>query len=121
MFDVRDDGSVWSLEGVPIPLYTDARGYLQFTHKGKTYSVHREVALKFIPNPNSLPTVNHKNGVKTNNRVENLEWLSHADNTSHANDLGLVKRQKLSCDDVRKIRRLYNAGDTKASLSRLTA
>lgn len=50
---------------------------------GNVY-VHRAVALAFIPNPNNLSDVNHKDGNKANNKIENLEWLSRGDNHRHA-------------------------------------
>lgn len=48
-------------------------------------ALHRLVAKCFIPNPNNLPFVNHKDTVKTNNHVDNLEWISHRENVSHGN------------------------------------
>lgn len=71
------------------------KGYLQvgLSNKGdKTFRVHRLVAEAFIPNPNNLPQVNHKDGNKKNNRVDNLEWISNYDNMQHAIKLGLTKK-----------------------------
>lgn len=50
----------------------------------KKFLVHRLVAETYIPNPNNLTQVNHKNGVRTDNRLENLEWVSCSDNHKHA-------------------------------------
>lgn len=62
-------------------------GYLYVNlHKDgqrKTITVHRLVAKAFIPNPNNLGTVNHKDEVKTNNTVGNLEWMSQKDNNNY--------------------------------------
>lgn len=49
----------------------------------RTMSVHRLVAEAFIPNPDGLTEVNHRDEDKTNNNAENLEWISHADNTNY--------------------------------------
>ena len=58
-------------------------------NKRKVALVHRLVAEAFIPNPNNLPQVNHKDGNKLNNNVTNLEWCSEQDNMLHAFATGL--------------------------------
>ena len=60
----------------------------------KRCSVHRLVATAFIPNPNNLPIVNHLDGVKNNNNVENLEWTTVSGNALHAHQAGLIGYQK---------------------------
>lgn len=75
--------------------FSDKQGYLRVgltkNNVRKQFGVHRLVALTFIPNPENKPTVNHKNGIKYDNNVENLEWATVGENTQHAYDKGLLK------------------------------
>lgn len=71
--------------------------------KSKNHYVHRLVAEAFIPNEHSKPEVNHLNGNKTCNRVENLAWATHAENVQHAYDTGLSKKS-LGRYNARKVR-----------------
>jgi hypothetical protein len=56
--------------------------------------LHRLIAGTFIPNPENKPFVNHKNGIKTDNRAENLEWVSHQENVQDAYEKGFNSSAK---------------------------
>jgi|LakMenEpi03Aug12_release.lakeMendotaPanAssembly.Ray.scaffolds.fasta_scaffold777394_2 hypothetical protein len=75
--------------------------------KRKTCYVHRLVAKKYIPNPENKPCVNHINGIKDDNRVENLEWCTYKENTNHAIENGLFNVRKLTLEQVEEIRNKY--------------
>ena len=96
------------------------QGYLQVTLylDGKPHwrKVHRLVGFAFIDNPFGKPDINHKNGIKHDNRAENLEWVTKSENGLHAfrvlkiqpNRPGLGKpshRRKLTSDQIREIRK----------------
>jgi DNA-binding Xre family transcriptional regulator len=96
---------------------------------GKMYpvTVHRLVAKAFIPNPENKETINHKNGVKTDNRVSNLEWHTRSENVKHAYDvLGVPTMKgeknassKLTDQQVREIKTaLLDEKVNQAELSR---
>lgn len=78
-----------------LKLCSDKAGYMivclskEGTHQ--TLKVHRLVANAFIPNPNEKKEVNHINGIKWDNRLENLEWNTTSENQKHAYSIGLNK------------------------------
>lgn len=67
----------------------------------KKYSVHRLVAKSFIENSNESLEINHKNGIKTDNRVENLEWITRSENELHAYKMNLAKNTEKQRNAVR--------------------
>ena len=90
-----------------------------------TKLVHRLVAYAFIPNPLNKSCVNHVNGIKTDNRVENLEWVTQKENIHHAIDSGLSNqkgedhpKRKLSEREVRNIRECLSKGRTHSEVSK---
>jgi hypothetical protein len=88
--------------------------------KGRSYRIHRLVAEAFIPKSENKTDVNHINGDKTDNRVENLEWCTKKQNSQHAIDTGLLvppifrgeenSNSKLKNETVMDLRALYKSG-----------
>ena len=74
----------------------DSNGYraveLYLNNNGYTVGIHRLVALAFIPNPENKPEVNHKDRNRSNNNVENLEWVTQSENIAHAYRNGVKPR-----------------------------
>lgn len=96
-YSIDENGVVINnFTGRIIKPHTDLNGYqrigIRVGGKQKNFYIHRLVAGAFIENPNNKETVNHKNGVKSDNSVVNLEWMTNKENLKHAYNTGLKKR-----------------------------
>ncbi len=106
---VSDLGRIKSLKGKKEIILTpsDRNGYLKVSlsknSKVKDITIHRLVMETFIPNNENKTQVNHINGIKTDNRLENLEWSNASENALHAFKLGLRKNEKGDNATYRKV------------------
>ena len=84
----------------------DSKGYLKVTlsknNRQRTFRIHVLVAKTFISNPENKPEVNHKDGNKHNNHIDNLEWNTRRENEIHAYQKGLAKPSKKQKEAVAK-------------------
>lgn len=118
IFTLKTPGARGKVGNTPRRLYPamSSNGYLRVTLTSKDNilrtSVHRLVASIFIPNPENKPMVNHKDGIKFHNNVDNLEWVTSSENNKHAIYSGIVRKLpnglKLSLDEVENIRDRFN-------------
>ena len=88
-YKITKDGDVFSIRSnrfLKLNYKKNGYVYIELNVDGvaKTHRVHRLVAEVFIPNPENKPFVNHKDGVKSNNHIENLEWVTGTENNLHA-------------------------------------
>ena len=92
----------------------DSKGALcvWFTHNKRNMSrrVHRLLALTFLPNPENKPQVNHKDGNRKNNHIDNLEWATQEENMYHAKINGLTNQPKINWEVAQEIIRRYDQG-----------
>lgn len=95
-------GSPRKQKGIVMKPYCGKNGYpiaiLSKDGRKKTHTVHRLMALNFLPNPENKRTVNHMDGIKTNNRLSNLEWATDKENVNHAWRIGLSKPRNTNTD-----------------------
>lgn len=132
---VDTNGIVYSSLFPNRPMYSrlDAKGYpgvmIKTNGKLRGFKVHRLVAQTFIPNPDNKPCVNHIDNDKTNNKLENLEWVTYLENTAHAIRQGRMKypkgrkrelgnNSKLFEHQVSEIRVLKSQGDTNVAIAK---
>lgn len=121
----RSSGEYYTIRPRVLKQRLNSDGYCQVTvgfHSKRTVvRVHRLVAMAFIPNPQNKEEVNHIDFDRTNNRVDNLEWVSHSDNIKYSaiNNKEVISASKAGAnngratyteDDVRKIREMYDNG-----------
>lgn len=130
-YKVSNLGNVFSIKSNKLlKFHYGSCGYLNvFLYNGhnkkKTKKIHRLVATAFLPNPEQLKEVNHKDGNKRNNTIINLEWVTSAQNVRHAFDTGLRTAKgesnnfsKLSETEVKLIRKLKSEGHPLTKLSK---
>lgn len=94
-YGITDDGRVWSANKNGWLSPANAGGYKvavlrRAGRKRRSFYVHRLVALTWLPNPEGKSDVNHIDGDKANNRLDNLEWATRAENQAHAAREGLL-------------------------------
>lgn len=93
-----------------------SKGYPRVNLAGCVYFVHRLIAMAFLQNPQGLPQINHRNGVKTDNRPANIEWCTNQQNRDHAVDHGLhatgpkPNLRKYNPEQVAEFITLYQSG-----------
>jgi len=105
-YQVSDTGRVKrSINGKMLRPVRYSNGYYVVNLSGRRIGVHRLVGLAFIPNPDGLPQINHKNEIKTDNRVENLEWCD----SKYNNNYGL-RNQKVSVSLSKPVKQLTRDG-----------
>lgn len=127
-FEISNYGQLRNIKTNTIYKTTfNKRGYVQVCvslghkDKKKLFKIHKAVAETFIMNPENKPQVNHKDGNKQNNHVDNLEWVTNAENMKHAAENGLTAHRlgadnqssKLNIEDVIYIRENYKPYDSE--------
>lgn len=109
LYQISNFGNVINVKTKkPLKGKKDKKGYLcvvlYSNGKRKEHKRHRLVALNFIPNPFNKPEVNHKDGDKANNYVDNLEWATTKENINHAVQHNLINDRKGESHNLSKLK-----------------
>lgn len=89
-YEVSDDGQVRTIPRILKPYRSKKDGYDSVVLDGQTVTIHRLVAQAFLGNPRGKKVVHHKNKIRHDNRVENLEWTTHGENNKYAWENGRI-------------------------------
>ncbi len=124
-YRVSSYGRVYSCVSEKILKAVNTRGYLTvcltINRKQTNYKIHRLVALAFLENPENKPQVNHIDGIKTNNNISNLEFVTPSENIVHAHATGLssanITNRKLTDIEILTIATMARAGYSPKKLS----
>lgn len=112
-YKITKDGQVWSDKTNKFMSQHIYNGYIMVKLGRKFITAHREVAKALIPNPDKKPYVNHINSIKTDNRVENLEWVTQKENcAAHGKDIShpkVVIQKTLDGKEVKRFNSLIEA------------
>jgi hypothetical protein len=123
-------GKVYNRKSKIMPQHTNEDGYkiVYLSRNGRdiTMGVHRAMGLAFIPNPKNKPMINHLNSNRADNRLDNLEWCTNAENIQHSFDMGISSnkgekhpRAVLTMGKVRAIREELAKGKTPLQVANL--
>lgn len=98
LYEINQDGVLRNVKSKKILKgYKESNGYIRVRIENKCLNgvirttIHQLVAEAFIPNPENKPEVNHINSIRDDNRVDNLEWVTHSENMKHSYKKGLTK------------------------------
>jgi hypothetical protein len=131
-YEISDMGVIRHIESKRIKSqYVSSTGYYMVSfyggnNKSKPQRVHRLLAKVFIPNPKKHPFINHIDGNKLNNKLNNLEWCTNSHNIEHAFRMGLINNtgvnngmSKLNDIKAKEIKTLLNKGYSQYRIARL--
>ena len=108
IYKINKEGDIWSCYYKKIIKFYMSFGYkriqLRKNNTRNEYFIHRLIAINFIPNPNNNPFIDHINRIRTDNRIENLRWVSRCENSQN------VTKNKNNTSGYKNIHTIKNKG-----------